>query len=239
MSNSALEARLDKLLERVSGGAHHTPVVGPDREVARVVKRTEVASVSQKQNVVKFIVIGVVIILLLVGMVYFVAKTKYGKGLRDFVGEYFQSNKKRKVGEIGRQVHTGAPRKALVVEDIDLRSHPRQPGPRQPPTGIAGRPTAPTTVRVPAIKPKDSDEHLDPGAVPFRRQPPRVPPPIVASDIPPNIQPSTHGQVTENIRPSLVESGTPEPQRGPSPPIEDTGPPPPPELTDTSSYDNK
>ena len=237
MANSSLEARLDKLLERVSGGAHHAPVVAPDREVARVVKRTEVASVSQKQNVVKFIVIGVVIILLLVGMVYFVAKTKYGKGLRDMFGEYFPGSKKRKVGDVGGRTHAGVPKKTLVAEDVALRSRPRQPVHRPPRTGFAGRPAAPivpTMVRVPAIKPKDSDEDLHPGAVPFRRRPtPQAPP-----NIPSSVEAPKVVEVTENVRPP-VRMGIPETQRGPSPPIEDTGPPPPPELTDTASYENK
>ena len=213
MANSSLEARLDKLLERVSGGAHQTPIVAPDREVARVVKRTEVASVSQKQNVVKFIVIGIVIILLLVGMVYFVAKTKYGKGLRDVFAEYFPGSKKRKVGEVGGQAHTGAPRKALVAEEVDLRSRPRQQG-LPPPTGHAGRPTAPvapTTVRVPAIKPKDSNEHLDPGAVPFRRRrpappPPSQAPPSVASDVRPTVEAAKVVEATANSHPPTVQS---------------------------------
>lgn len=230
MSNAAIEARLDKLLERVSGGAHQ-PVVDPNREVARMVKRTEVATTSQKQSVVKFIVIGVVIILLLVGMIYFVAKTKYGKGIRDVIGEYLPfGSKKRKAQD---DMATQGPKKVLVTEEVDLRSRPR-PGPpmppRLPPTGQAGRPPSapPVTIRVPPIKPKDDNEHLDPGAVPFRRRrAPQSPP-----GPPPGPRP---GQVTEN------DDAPPPPSqrtRGPSPPVEDNGPPPPPELVDASRYQN-
>lgn len=232
MSNAAIEARLDKLLERVSGGAHQ-PVVDPNREVARMVKRTEVATTSQKQNVVKFIVIGVVIILLLVGMIYFVAKTKYGKGIRDIIGQYLPfGSKKRKAQD---DMVTQGPKKVLVAEDVDLRSRPSMP-PRLPPPGQAGRPppvAPPVTVRVPNIKPRDENEHLDPGAVPFRRRPtPQAPP-----NIPSNVGPAPRGlQVTENDdEPPPPPSQRP---RGPSPPIEDKGNAPPPELVDASSYQN-
>lgn len=230
MSNAAIEARLDKLLERVSGGAHQ-PVADPSREVARMVKRTEVATTSQKQSVVKFIVIGIVIIMLLVGMIYFVAKTKYGKGIRDAIGEYLPFiNKKRKAQD---DAATQGPKKVLVAEDVDLRSRPR-PGPpmppRLPPTGQAVRPPSapPVTIRVPPIKPEDDNEHLDPGAVPFQRR--RV---AQAPNPPPGPRP---GQVTENDEePPPPPSQRP---RGPSPPVEDNGPPPPPELVDASRYQN-
>ena len=233
MSNAAIEARLDKLLERVSGGAHQPPVVDPNREVARMVKRTEVATMSQKQNVVKFIVIGVVIILLLVGMIYFVAKTKYGKGIRDVIGEYLPfGSKKRKAQD---DAATQAPKKVLVAEDVDLRSRPSIP-PQRPSTRQVGRhpPVGPpVTVRVPNIQPKDENEHLDPGAVPFRRRRVAQAPP----NIPSNVEPPPRGpQVTENDdEPPPPPSQRP---RGPSPPIEDKGDAPPPELVDASNYQN-
>ena len=213
MSNAAIEARLDKLLERVSGGAHQSIPLQPDREVARMVKRTEVATTSQKQNVVKFIVIGIAIILLLVGMIYFVAKTKYGKGIRDVVGGFLgsvgKSNKKRSADTMQAQP-SSQPRKMLIAEDVDLRSRSKLQQPQ---------PSTPVTVRVPRIPPKNEDEHLDPGAVPFRRN--RFTP---APNQPPIQQQQQQQQ--------------PQRPRGPSPPIEDKGPPPPPALIDSSSYKN-
>lgn len=220
MSNAAIEARLDKLLERVSGQSHQTPVVDPNREIARMVKRTEVATTLQKQNVVKFIVIGVVIILLLVGIIYFVAKTKYGKGIRDMLGEYLPIvDKKRKIQDVSQT--SQASTKVLVAEDVDLRSRPLM-APRPPPQPrFANQPqdvSAPITVRVPPIKPKDENEHLDPGAVPFRRRP--------------------TPQAPLDVRPSAQRDEPPPQQRGPSPPMDDKGPDPPPELVDASLYQN-
>lgn len=219
MSNKDIEARLDKLLERVSGGAHQSVALQPDREVARMVKRTEVATTSQKQNVVKFIVIGIAIILLLVAMIYFVAKTKYGKGIRDmmggFLGSVGKSNKKRSA-DIMQEQPSSQPRKVLVAEEVDLRSHPKTQRPS---------PNVPVTVRVPRIPAKHENEHLDPGAVPFRRNGAKA----TSSNQPnqPPVQPIDPIQQQQQQRPRPI-----------SPPIEDKGPAPPPELIDSSSYKN-
>lgn len=248
MSNSGIEQRLDKLLEKVSGGITGGHVSPPQdgREVARVVKRTQVATMSQKKNLVKYIVIGIAIILLLVGIIYFVAKTKYGKSIRDMMGSWLPGgNKKRKAAttDLSRGDH---PQSKLVAQDVDFRSKPPHgrvvvdPGPRGPHQGNRPHghgPQRPTvTVRVPRIPPpnpeEEDDDEFDPGAVKFRRrkgpvghrrpQRPTGPPPPV-DDLP--LDDSAFAQ----------RSGRP---RGPSPPIDDTGPPAPPELLDASNYKN-
>ena len=248
MSQSGIESRLDKLLEKVSGGITGGEHVSApqDREVARVVKRTEVASISQKKNLVKYIVIGVAIIMLLAGIIYFVAKTKYGKGIRDVIGSFLPGKKKRNITELSRAGGDG-PSSKLVAQEVDFRSKQHALHRGQHPHGQHGPPPVRprVTVQVPRIPPPTREEEadgeaLDPNAVRFRRRKgpvgggpvggpslraprPQGPPPPV-DDVPMDDTPMAQGRGPGGRKP-----------RGPSPPVDDVGPP---IIVDSNGYDN-
>jgi hypothetical protein len=220
MASSGIEARLDKLLEKVSGGAH---VAVPDgREVARVVKRTEIATTGHKRNLVKYIVIGIAIILILVGIVYFVSKTGHGKVFTDKMKAILPFvTKKRKFDDVGLRTQGGdaprgdAPRgHGLVAQDVDFRT-PSSGGGGPPPPAHAPS----VRVQVPRI-PKDNvpeghePEEMDPGAVRFRRK----------------RRATTSGAEAHGPPPS--ESGEGGDARGPSPPVDDSGPGAPPAVVE-------
>jgi hypothetical protein len=262
MSNSGIESRLDRLLEKVAGGAHVSPQHMEGREVARVVKRTEVASVAHKRNLVKYIVIGVAIILLLVGIIYFVAKTKYGQNIKVKLMSMLPGKKKRSLTDMKKTGASGPLGPHLVAQDVDFRTkraHIGGPngGPQGPNGGPNGGPPHPpprpsVTVTVPRIpKPNvpegDEDEELDPGAVRFRRRkgrpgqavrPAQVGPPPPIDDAAPGQGPPNGPPNGRPQRGNRGGRGGRQPKRGPSPPIDDSGPPPPKELTDASSYEN-
>lgn len=246
MSQSGIEQRLDKLLEKVSGnlaGGAHTPLPS-GRDVARVVKRTEVASTFQKMNMVKYVVIGIAIILLLVGAIYFVAKTKYGKGIRDMMGSWLPggNKKKRKVTDLSRS--DGPPSK-LVAQEVDFRTKASPHGPPHgPPHGQPQYPQRPTvTVHVPRIPPptkqeEEEEEELDPGAVRFKRRKGPVGGGPVGVQGPPLRPPRPQGPpppVDDVPMPDTPGAQAANKPRGPSPPIDDSGPP---TIIDASGYDN-
>jgi hypothetical protein len=195
---------------------------------------------------VKYIVIGIAIVLLLVGIIYFIAKTTHGATIREKLASVlpFVQSKKRKIAPVS----TSLGRAALVAQDVDLRTSRGNPGPpvhgqgpRGPPSQGPGPPNPPprpsVTIRVPRIAAPDvpegdEDEALDPGAVRFKRrrgrpsggapsggrgQGQRGPPPPV-DDVPP-------GRATNPLN-----------KEGPAEPVDDVGPPVPDELL--GGYDN-
>ena len=227
-----IESRLDQILSRISGGGPTGPTApSPPRDVARMVKRTEVATAQHKRSLVKYVVVGVAIILLLVAAIYFVANTSHGKAMMARCKNILSSKtttQKRKSGQItsngnppSRVPHTST---SLVAQEVDFRSR-----------GQAGQSTPPVQVRVPHI-PKDQvtegnePEELDPGAVRFTRRTPRR--------LPPRTQPN---QPTQPTRPHIAHtmppppSMNPQPKRTPTPPIDDSGPPP---TIAASGYEN-
>lgn len=261
MTNSDITARLDKLLEKVSGGAHVPPttsMVPEGREVARVVKRTEVAGPAHKRNLVKYVVIGIAIVLLLAGIIFFVGKTSHGRKLGATLSAMmpFGSKKKRAAASPramvpgtggGSSAPSGAPaRRRLVAQDVDFRSNPSTPS--GPPSQ---RPS--TTVRVPRIPvlPQDEDDNdMDPGAVKFKRRrltaprpPPRPPRPVAPRGPSPPVDDVDPRHRRPRQLPAMINesddddddlpptpAGAAQRSRGPSPPIDDTGPAPPADL---------
>lgn len=200
-STSSITERLDKILEQVGQRASSSPLqgghTGEDREIARVVKRTEVATPAHKRNLMKYIIIGIAIILLLVGIVYFVAKTKYGQIIKGKLLDMLPGQKRK------RPENPQNPRSKLVAQEVDFRSQKASD-----PTPPLRRPVIPPSVKVPQVQ-NEGDGELDPGAVRFAR---RTPAP------PPNLQPPP--QTLQTSQPPQ-----PQPPRGPSPPVDDTGPP--------------
>jgi flagellar basal body-associated protein FliL len=178
MATSSEEAALDKLLEKLGGGASQQK--SPQTEPARLVKRTEVATQQHKRSVIKYIIIGIAIIILLAAIVYFVANTSHGKSIQEKIANLLPfGTRKRKIKNLPNQpnqpnqpfnnpTNPNQPTQPLVAKRVDFRT-PTQPQ-KQPRIQI---PQAP----VERVENSDTkkDIRMDPNAVPIRLQPPPQP----------------------------------------------------------------
>lgn len=181
MATSRQEAMLDQIIEKLGGGGGGS---SSPQEPARLVKRTEVANMQHKRSMLKYIIIGIVIILIIAAIIYFIAKTSHGKGIQDKLAALLPFGAKRKKPSPSNQ-----PQKPtnLVAERIDF-TKPPQSQPSQP---VRPPPILPTKLPRNA---NNTDLVMDPSAVPIRPssrptqppkplqpprplQPPKPPPP--------------------------------------------------------------
>lgn len=158
---TAIEERLDKLISQFS---NKDATAAPARDVARVVKRTEVATKQHKQSLVKYVVIGIAIILILAGIIYFMAKTKHGQGVQAKIAAMLPFGRgKRKAGPTNP---TDLTKRPLIAEEVDFRSKRSNEAPSAP----MAIPPSTNVVRVPNIpRPNipvgQEPEDMDPGAI--------------------------------------------------------------------------
>ena len=179
--SKSLEAKLDQLLE--SHISKPEPLAGGTevRDSARLVKRTEVASNQQKRSMVKYIFVSIIIVMIIVAIIYFVAKTSHGKVLREKISSMLGRKRKK-------------PHENEEYEEDNKR--------------LPGSPTRPSrpTLQIPNL-PRTSPvgeepEELDPNAVRFVRpgnNPPPRPPPA-PSNPPQESQSSQDQPSAEDIR---------------------------------------
>ncbi len=220
-----LQSRLDKVINSLKGGE-----VKP-QETARMVKRTEVASAQHKRNLVKYMIIGIAIILLLVGIVYFMAKTSHGQNIGDKLKSLLPfgskkppkpSNKRKLEAQTidFRTPPSGGPSSGPIEGPVGLQKRLRQDGLRQdgPPIGLQPSTKHIPPVVLPNLPPNPEPHVFDPRAVPINRHPGNQPGPPRGPPMGPTPGPPMGPTPGPPMGPPMPP---PNQQRGPSPPVDD------------------